>query len=326
MTGTVVSAELKWGENKDELNTTFNMENNGDVYVSASSIPVTDTKIYFQISATDDSSETNTTPVLTLDPYEILVEDFSDCPPENWITKDIASSENWSCTDGYMEINAYGSDEACNDWLITPSFNPNEFKEEVLSFETWTHYADTYYPALEVKYSTDFNENEAPSSATWDTLSSNLPGEYSQTWTYSGEIDLSGIDSEKIHIAFHYTSSGTGGSTSSWWKVDNVKITGYPIASDTSDQTPIYVSKYDKPEPKVYPNPSNGRLSVEFDKTTEVSGIEIYSITGSLIQKNQYSEKYKQKYVLNLHSVSRGTYILKIYTQRDIFYKKVLIK
>jgi len=76
ITGTIVSAELKWGENKDDLNNTFDMENNGDFYMSASSIPVTEKKVYFQISATDDSSETNTTRVLTLDPYEILFEDF----------------------------------------------------------------------------------------------------------------------------------------------------------------------------------------------------------------------------------------------------------
>jgi len=238
----------------------------------------------------------------------------------------LESNEDWSCTDEYMEMNAYESDEACDDWLITPSFNPNEFKEEVLSFETWTHYADTCYPALVVKYSTDFNENEVPSSAIRDTLSCNLPGEYTQTCTHSGEIDLSSFENDNIHIAFHYTSSGTGGNISSWWKVDNAKTTGYPIVSDTSDQTSTFDSKYVKAEPKIYPNPSNGQLFVEFNQATEVAGIEIYSITGNLIQKRQYSEKYKQKFLLNMEDVSRGTYILKIHTKGAIHYEKVLIK
>ena len=44
----------------------------------------------------------------------------------------------------YMEINTYGSNKAYDDWIITPSFNPNKFKKEVLSLETWTHYTDTY--------------------------------------------------------------------------------------------------------------------------------------------------------------------------------------
>lgn len=328
MTGTVVSVELKWGANPEELNNTISMEDNENDYISASSIPVkeNDTRTYFQISATDDSSETNTTPVLNIDPYDIISENFTDCPPEDWIIKDLASNEDWSCTDGYMEVNAYGSDEAADDWLITPSFNPNEYEEKILTFETWTHYADEYYPALVVKYSTDFNENESPVSATWDTLSCKLPGEYTQTWTYSGEIDLSDIDGDKIHIAFHYTSSGTGGSTSSWWKVDNVKITGYPIKSDTSEQTSTFDKIYDKGEPKIYPNPSSGMLSVEFKQPTEVKGIDIYSINGNLIQKKQYTGNYKQELLLNLRAVSRGTYILKIHTKTDIYYKKVLLK
>lgn len=330
MTGTVVSAEARWGNSSDDLNNTIPMEDSGDYYLTSSSIPEQEnnTEVYYQISATDDSSETNTTPVLEFtveeSPDTILLENFSECPPENWITKDMASNEDWSCTtDGYMEINAYDSDEACDDWLITPSFNPDDYTGEILSFETWTHFADTYYPALVVKYSTDYSEDDAPTTATWDTLSCNLPGEYSQTWTHSGEVDLSDINDDKIHIAFHYTSSGTGGSTSSWWRVDNVKITGYP---KTSDQTSTFDGKDNKTEPKIYPNPTNGQLFIEFNQPTDVSGIEIYTITGRLIQNKQYSEKHKQEFSLNLNSVSRGTYILKVHTQKDIYYKKFIVK
>jgi len=43
----------------------------------------------------------------------------------------------------------------------------------------------------------------------------------------SGLIDLSTIQGTNVYFAFQYTSSGTGSSSASYWRVDDVKIEGY---------------------------------------------------------------------------------------------------
>ncbi len=246
-TGSIASAELTWGLSSGQLNNTIIMSDNGSYYITNSSIPAqsTDTQVFYKISATDDSSATTTTSQKSYTVGEssvtLLDEDFTTCPAADWTNYSLSSIEDWHCSvSEYMEINAYDGDAACDDWLITPSLNLDEYQEEKLTFKTWTRYSDTYYPPLEVKYSANYTEGNDPGTATWNTLSCTLSAEGSQTWTPSGEIDLSQISGNNVHIAFHYTSSGSGGGTSSWWKVDDVIISAtntvnnYPVISDVS--------------------------------------------------------------------------------------------
>ncbi|MFP4449226.1 MAG: endonuclease [Bacteroidales bacterium] len=251
--GTISSAEVDWGLSSVSMDNMINMSDKGDYYQSDDPIPAQTegTTVYFRISATDDSSATTTSDILSYTVEEkadtVLSEDFSACPPENWTLFSVSGSEDWICDqeNSYMEINAYGGNEASDDWLITPALNLNDYDGEVLNFETWTRYADSFYPPLEVKYSVNYSEGESPSEATWNNLSCELSAEDSETWTNSGDIDLSNIIGEDVHIAFHYTSSGTGGSTSSWWKVDNVQITGSVVSED---EPPVIDTVYTEPE------------------------------------------------------------------------------
>jgi len=238
-TGSIESAGTKWGYSNDNLNNIFSMSDKGDYYQTNSAIPEneTGTTIYYQVTATDDSSATNSSNIknytVKIPADTMLSEKFSTCPPENWTIKSLSSSEDWNCSNGYMDINAYGSDEACDDWLISPGLDLSEYKQDTLSFETWTRYSDTYYPPLEVKYSTNYTSGDDPSSADWNNISCTLSPENSEKWTKSGKIDMTNIDSKKVHIAFQYTSSGTDAGSSAWWKIDNVILTG----QSTSDYT-----------------------------------------------------------------------------------------
>lgn len=306
-TGNIASAELNWGLSSGQLNNTIAMSDNGSYYVTNSSIPAqsTGTNVFYEISATDDSSATTTSSQNNYTVGEssvtLLDEDFTSCPAANWTNYSLASIEDWHCSgNGEMEINAYDGDVACDDWLITPSFNLNEYQNEKLSFKTWTRYSDTYYPPLEVKYSTNYTEGNDPGMTTWNTLSCTLSAEDSQTWTASGEIDLSQISGDNIHIAFHYTSSGSGGGTSSWWKVDDVVITGTnsinnsPVISNVSvtPDTPTeldtilinasitdddviseaYIDWYTKENPTVQTNNMNSVGDNYFGKILPLSG------------------------------------------------------
>lgn len=158
-------------------------------------------------------------------PSNIIEENF-DVSPANWTTYSVASNKNWSWSSQYqcMVANGFGGDVASEDWLISPVINLTNVTEPFLSFRTWTKFADSGLPnPLEVFISTDFSGNVQ--TATWIPLSGVFAPSNSQTWTASGDIDLSAYQNN-VYIGFKYRSSGTGSGTTSSWEVDAFKITG----------------------------------------------------------------------------------------------------
>jgi endonuclease I len=327
-TGSIVNAQANWSFTKDNLSNTISMADKGEYYQTKTSIPKqkTGTTIYYQVSATDDSSTTSTSNIKTytvkIQPDTILSEKFSSCPLENWTTKSISGSEDWTCASGYMQINAYGSDAACDDWLITPKLNLNDYKKDTLRFETWTKYTDNYYPPLEVKYSKNYTSGDDPSSADWKTIACTLSPEDSETWTKSDKIDLTEINSDNVHIAFHYTSSGTNAGSSASWKLDNVHFTGKHIA-DTS----TFIKKLPQVSLlKIYPNPARNIIYIDSQDPTQIYQVSLYTITGKIIRNNNYPKPISRRISIKTNSVSRGTYIIKIKTSQKIIYKKIMVQ
>ncbi|MCK4661306.1 MAG: endonuclease [Bacteroidales bacterium] len=249
--GSVVSANLKWCTDGTSFNITISMTdpNTDDIYETVSQIPAQSngTTVYYKIEATDNDDSTTTSSIQTysLSNETILIdEDFTTCPPPDWIIYSVASNKDWVCSSAEMSINAYGGDVASNDWLITPSLNLSEYQNGILTFKTWTYYTDAFYPPLTLKYSVDYTGSGDPSSATWTELSYTASPEGSDTWTNSGNIDLSGISCISVYIAFHYTSTGTEAGTSAYWKLDDVKISAESGGSDNTP--PEFISTYPK--------------------------------------------------------------------------------
>lgn len=169
--------------------------------------------------------------VVSIQGNNFLEQDFSNCPPQNWTTYSVSSNKNWTCASGYEEINGYSGDAASNDWLISPAINFNQYQFENLTFTSWTKYSDTEHPRLKIYYSSDYEMEENPENYNWEELNYSFPNANSETWTESGNIDLSEKDDENGFIAFQYTSSGTSGGSCSWWKIDDIVLSGLEINS-----------------------------------------------------------------------------------------------
>lgn len=196
-----------------------------------------------KLTATDGTTTTSQEFVITVEPekIQILSDDFASCG-NSFTTYSIASNQNWTCTGGLMEVNGYNADVASNDWLISKAMDLNLSVSEKLTFVAYNKYTDTgNYPAVKLKYSTDYSGTGSPSDATWTEITYNAPPANSQQWVGSGQIDLSGIAAGKVYIAFQYTSTGTGASSSSYWKIDDVLITGYS-QTGASNQIPQITS------------------------------------------------------------------------------------
>lgn len=156
-----------------------------------------------------------------------LIHETFDTPPANWISYSISSNKNWihDATFKCMYINGFGGDVPSNDWLISPSINLTNVSSPILTFRTWTRYTDngTSEP-LTVWISENYTSGD-PTQATWIKINNiTLSPTNSQTWTNSGDIDLSAYIGKSIRIGYKYLSSGTGSNTTTVWEVDEFKI------------------------------------------------------------------------------------------------------
>ena len=175
------------------------------------------------------NSDSATYTTLFTPPYS---QGFDTCPAVEWQIYSVASDRDWICGSGYMSINGYNADEASNDWLISPAFDFTQSQLEALTFDTWTRYTDsgTPWPQLSVMYSTDYSGSGDPTLATWTDLTGiTFSPENSQTWTPSGEIDVSGINGARVYFAFQYISSAPTSASS--WRVDNFALYERPPLS-----------------------------------------------------------------------------------------------
>lgn len=124
-----------------------------------------------------------------------------------------------------MEINGYGADVASDDWLISPEINITSVTAASINFELWTQYSDAgLTQPMEIYILENYTSGDPSLSATNITYRCNMPAANSKVWTSSGTVDISDFTGKIVRLAFHYTSSGTGSSTSTLWRVDNVAI------------------------------------------------------------------------------------------------------
>lgn len=118
---------------------------------------------------------------------------------------------------------ANSTNNANEDWLISPIQNLSAVSSATLSYDTATKFAGN---ALVVLISNDYNGLGNPATATWTTLSGTLsPINGNYVWTGSGPVNITsftGAGNSAVYVAFKFTSTTAASAT---WEVDNVKIT-----------------------------------------------------------------------------------------------------
>ena len=68
----------------------------------------------------------------------------------------------------------------------------------------------------------------------------------------------------------------------------------------------------------VYPNPTSGLLSIDFKQDVKVTYVEVYRLDGQLV----YSRKGQSQ--LDLSQLTPNVYLLKVMTDKGMFYKKIV--
>jgi hypothetical protein len=74
-------------------------------------------------------------------------------------------------------------------------------------------------------------------------------------------------------------------------------------------------------EIRVFPNPSNGSITIEFNHPFGISEVRINDMIGNIVLQNQVSNQNE----VNLKNLSPGTYILTIISKEYIISKRIII-
>jgi hypothetical protein len=166
---------------------------------------------------------------------EIFAEDFSDEELSPMTAVNVTNGNGWGVGsfegNFYAVANGFGGSEPANTWLVTPALNFNDFEDETLTFRNANNFDDGGIDQpLEVKVSTDYDGSGNPENFTWTDITDRVENFSQGGYEYvpSGEIDLSDSEfqGDEVYVAFQYRSSGTGGSTSEEWQVDDVRVVG----------------------------------------------------------------------------------------------------
>jgi hypothetical protein len=146
---------------------------------------------------------------------------------EGWVNYNATATRLWHArtfdNNIYAEFSSFYSANGTNDvaWLITPAIDLAASTGEMLSFATKTRFANGY--PLTAFISTDYDGTTAGiATATWAPLTFIAPTT-NDIFVSSGNIDISSYESDNVRIAFKYTGSKAGVTTT--LQLDNVKIT-----------------------------------------------------------------------------------------------------
>ncbi|MCK5827006.1 choice-of-anchor J domain-containing protein, partial [Candidatus Bipolaricaulota bacterium] len=134
----------------------------------------------------------------------------------------VASNYDWTIEEHAEQtgvfMNSYGADASCDDWLISSMINLSEGDNAELIFDLYRKYDG---PELQVMISTDYSGTGDPAAATWTSTS--IPhGDIDDAWK-TITVDLAQY-SGPIHVAFRYTSTGTGAGGGARLGVDNINV------------------------------------------------------------------------------------------------------
>jgi len=234
----------------------------------------------------------------------------------DWEIVSDASNKDWECFENnYYEVNGYDAtnDTPSQDWLISPSIDLDVYENEVFSFDSWTQWNDSGIerPEIKFKYSTDYDGQGNPSSASWFELSYSYPAEDSQNWTSSGDIDISAIDGTNVHFAFYYTSTGGAPGDAAYWKIDNVVLNADHVVGVEELNSIV----------DIYPNPASSFLNIR--NVAAFSNITILNAVGQVV----LSQKNNANLIsVNTENYNSGLYFIRLQTETGETIIKKFIK
>jgi hypothetical protein len=224
----------------------------------------------------------------------LFYEDFGDNTLAKFEQVSTSGSKVWEADNysgkTFAKMSGY-QDGVNEDWLISSAINLDNSTNEILEFKTSCNFSGD---DIVVKYSTDYDGQGDPSTATWQDFTGYTLSSGSYNWTHSGYLELNAI-SGNMRIAFVYTCTADKAKT---WQVSDVFVSG---VEDTS--TDVDAPKVAKME--VGPNPFVNEFEIKTPKT--VVDVVMYNTAGQVVKNDRSGSK-----LVNTANLSNGMYVLQV--------------
>ena len=83
---------------------------------------------------------------------------------------------------------------------------------------------------------------------------------------------------------------------------------------------------YLKSKFSMYPNPSKGSFTIQFEDFTSNFAVEVFDTTGKVIYENKYNQNSGLQHIVNLENVTQGIYFVNIKSDQGMATKKIVIQ
>ena len=77
---------------------------------------------------------------------------------------------------------------------------------------------------------------------------------------------------------------------------------------------------------KIFPNPNNGSFNVLVNGEIDEFSIDILNYFGQIVYRSSIRKEQKNRIDLGLQNISSGIYFIKVYNERDLMVKKIIIR
>ncbi len=121
------------------------------------------------------------------------------------------------------------------------------------------------------------------------------------------------IPSGSLALGFHYLHIRTRDEDGNWSLYEVIE---FEVTENLSIDDNLLLLV------KIYPNPANDKITID-TKTEIIESIKVFDISGKLI--NDYGKSYNNLEELDISNYAKGTYFLKVKTERGLTTKKIVV-
>jgi len=169
-------------------------------------------------------------------------------------------------------------------------------------------------------------------NGTWCTNpSTNCPGTYS--WAPTSGLSCTNCANPTVTLCvsgvYSYTLTGSGPNCSTTTDVVQVTVTGQQGHSCCGRIGFFLVdNEQENPAIGVFPNPTTGKINVQFSEIKANTFIQVYDMNGNLIFEKRNLSAADKKVEVDLSDKAKGTYFIQVMNANDegLLNKKVVLE
>ncbi|HRG52975.1 MAG TPA: T9SS type A sorting domain-containing protein [Bacteroidia bacterium] len=214
----------------------------------------------------------------------------------------------WAYTySGNLIISSLYSRYDGSNWnpLVRYSFSYTGTNNDFVLGEYWT--GQTWLKTG--KFSYEFNE---AGQVTKETLRSQQNSVWFKSNVNTNNYNANGILKKHTHKVWFGANDNSFSGNQQQYYLHHPQPYAAPLAGTSADK-----AKND--EVSIYPNPSSGIFNVKLPDNEQVKTIQVFNAVGEKVLEQSGSE-------VNLDSIAKGMYVVKIYNGENVYQEKMVIE